>query len=231
MNRCPNCNVYLYSRHSVCPLCNCVTEELSDEEKNEAFSIFGEGSPYPELHRKGRLLRFILRLILFVFILAETIMVIINCATSIRYPWSVITGAGLLYIYMFLLYWVKHDSGFAAKVGYQLFATGVFLFVIDYMNGFYRWSLQWAIPGIILLGDGIVFLLMMLNRSRWQSYLLLLLFMGICSLSITILFFAGVIHSVVMPLICMGVTAFYFLGTILFGGGAAGRELARRFHI
>ena len=158
-------------------------------------------------------------------------MVMINYLTKVHYPWSLITGAGLLYIYLFLLYWIRHDSGFAAKVGLQLFATAVFLFVIDYVNGFYGWSLQWAIPGIILLGDGIVTILMILNRSRWQSYLLLLLFMGICSLAIIILYFTNVIGSLLMPALCAGVTLFYFLGAILLGGSAAGRELSRRFHI
>ena len=231
MNKCPQCNIYLHFHPGICPLCSCVTEELSQEEVNEAKKLFGSGAPYPDLHRRGKILRFVLRLVLFFFILAETIMVLINYLTKVSYPWSLITGAGLLYIYLFLIYWVRHDSGFAAKVGLQLFATAVFLFVIDYANGFYGWSLQWAIPGIILLGDGIVIFLMVLNRSRWQSYLLLLLFMGVCSLAIIILYFTGVIGSLLLPAICAGVTLFYFLGAILFGGSAAGRELSRRFHI
>ncbi|MBO4337180.1 MAG: hypothetical protein J5842_03825 [Lachnospiraceae bacterium] len=231
MNRCPNCNIYLYSHPTVCPLCNSVTEELDEKEKYSARALFGMGAPYPDMHKKDRVLRFVLRLVLFIFLLAETVLVLINYLTSVKYPWSLITGVGLLYIYLFLLYWVRHDSGFAAKVGYQLFATQIFLFFIDYFNGFYGWSLQWAIPGIILLGDGIVFFLMMLNKSRWHSYLLLLLLMGICSLAILALYFTNVIHSIIMPLICTGVTAFYFLGTILFGGSSAGRELSRRFHV
>ncbi len=157
-------------------------------------------------------------------------MVVVNYFTS-PYPWSLIVGAAFLYIYLFLIYWVSHDAGFAAKVGLQLLITMLMLFEIDYLNGMRGWSLQWAIPGLILLGDGLVFFLMMLNRSRWQSYLLLLLFLGLCSVGSMILYFAGVIHNIWLPLLSVFVTGFYFLGTILFGGGAAGRELARRFHI
>ncbi len=232
MNRCPNCNVILYQKNmQVCPLCQCVTEEVSAEAAVHIKELFGENAPYPDIAKRRRMLRFWLRLVLFLMIVAETILAMINYLMPTHYPWSVITGFTFLYIYLFVVYWVTHDSGFAAKVGLQLLITMVFLFEIDYWNGMNGWSLQWAIPGIILLGDGIVFFLMMLNRSRWQSYLLLLLLMGICSLVILVFYYTHIITNIIMPLVCNGVTFLYFVGTLLLGGGAASRELKRRFHI
>ena len=230
MNRCPQCHVILYHSPEICPLCQCVTEEMEQEEVSKATHLFGENAPYPDARGRQRVVRFILRLVLFCFVLAEAVMVVVNYFTT-SYPWSLIVGAAFLYIYLFLIYWVSHDAGFAAKVGLQLLITMLMLFEIDYLNGMRGWSLQWAIPGLILLGDGLVFFLMMLNRSRWQSYLLLLLFLGLCSVGSMILYFVQVIHNIWLPLLSVFVTGFYFLGTILFGGGAAGRELARRFHI
>ena len=84
---------------------------------------------------------------------------------------------------------------------------------------------------MILFGDGIVFTLMMLNRSRWFSYTLLLLLMGICSAAIIGLYFAGKISSLVLPVICAAVTGVFLLATITFGEHAMMRELGRRFHI
>ena len=231
MNRCPQCNVMLYHNPGICPLCSCVTEDLGAEEEKELKKLFGHSSPYPNARGRNRLLRFILRLVLFIFVIAEAVMIVINYFTNVTYPWSLITGVSLLYIYLFLVYWISHDAGFAAKVGLQMLITMIFLYEIDALNGMRGWSLQWAIPSIILLGDGLVFLLMMLNRSRWQSYMLLLLFMGICSLVIMAFYFLGKIGSVVMPLICLFVSSFYFFGAMLFGGKAAGREFRRRFHI
>jgi hypothetical protein len=103
--------------------------------------------------------------------------------------------------------------------------------MIDYSNGMHGWSLQWAIPGIILLGDGLVFFLMILNKSRWQSYLLLLLLMAICSIAILTLYFVGTIQIFIMPLICSGVSCLSEFGAILFGGKRAQHELKRRIHI
>ena len=228
---CPNCGVLLFSHPMICPLCSCVTEELEKEDETKARELFGENAPYPNVHARQKLLRFILKLVLFIFVVAEVVMVMINYFTGTSYPWSLITGFSMFYIYLFLIYWVSHDSGFAAKVGLQFLITMLFLFEIDYWNGMRGWSLQWAIPSIILLGDGLVLFLMMLNRSRWQSYMLLLLLMAVCSVIDVALYFFEIIGGVTLPLISVCVTSLYFFGAMLFGGSRAGNELSRRFHI
>ncbi|MCR4691832.1 MAG: hypothetical protein K5739_10840 [Lachnospiraceae bacterium] len=228
---CPNCGIYLFGDHQICPLCQSVTAETEEPERQKVGELFGENAPYPDVQLRQRLTRFVLKLVLFLFVVAEVIMVTINYFTGQGYPWSLITGVCLGYTYLFLLYWVTHDSGFAAKVGLQLLTTMILLLVIDNMNGMHGWSLQWAIPGIILLGDGLVIFLMMLNRSRWQSYMLLLLLMGICSVVILAVCMIGGLKHVLLPLLSALITGLYFFATMLFGGRDAGRELRRRFHI
>ena len=145
--------------------------------------------------------------------------------------WSAITGAAFVYGYLFLLYWVSHDSGFALKVWLQMFTSMIILYLIDRYTGNYGWALQWAIPGVILFGDGIVFFLMMLNRSRWWSYTLLLLFLGVCSVIIIIWDIAAKESSLILPIICVVVSGLYFLGTLFLGERSVKRELKRRFHV
>ena len=94
-----------------------------------------------------------------------------------------------------------------------------------------NWSLKWAIPGVILFGDAIVFFLMMLNRQHWYSYTLLLLLIAICSVGIISLYFIGYITNIVLPVTCTAVTGIYLLGTIIFGDRELARELKRRFHV
>ena len=231
MNRCPQCKVILYSDNETCPLCQCVVEDMSREEQEAVRARYGAGAPYPNVQKRQRWLRFALKLILFVMILTEGLLILINHYTTSGFCWSAITGASMAYGYLFLLYWIRHDSGFAAKVGLQMLFTMVILYAIDVLTGDYGWALQWAVPGVILFGDGIVFTLMMLNRSRWFSYTLLLLLMGICSAAIIGLYFAGKISSLVLPVICAAVTGVFLLATITFGERAMMRELGRRFHI
>ena len=231
ISRCPNCNIILFHSGETCPLCHCVTQETEKEETDHIIDLFGDDAPYPDVEGRLRKLRLALRVILLIFVVAELLMILINKVTTVSYPWSFITGVALLYIYLSLKYWVDHDSGFASKVGLQIMITICLLFAIDSCTGMRGWALQWAIPGVLLLGDLVVALLMIINRSRWQSYILLLLLTGIISLFLIILYFAGRIESVVMPLICEVVTCLYLFVLILFGGRKAEHEFSRRFHI
>ncbi len=231
MVRCPKCKVVLSRDREVCPLCSCVTEEMEKDAQAKVAELFGEGAPYPDLMKKHRALRFVLKLLLFLFVLAEIIMVIINVKLTPDVYWSAITGAALLYGYLSLLYWIKTDAGFAAKVGQQLILTSILLYLIDYYSGNLGWALGYAIPGVILFGDAAVSILIALHRKSWYTYLLLLLMLGIMSFAELGLFFAGKVGNIIMPLICVIVTGMYILGALLFGSSSALRELKRRFHI
>ena len=231
MVRCPKCKVVLSHDRAVCPLCRCVTEEMNTEDQEKITELFGEGAPYPDLMKKHRALRFVVKLLFFLFVLAQIIMVIINVKFTPHVAWSAITGAALIYGFGSLIYWIKTDAGFAAKVGQQLILTSVLLYVIDYYSGNLGWALGYAIPGVILFGDATVSILIALHRKSWYSYLLLLLMIGLMSLAELGLYFAGFVGNIIMPLICVIVTGMYILGALLFGSSSALRELKRRFHI
>lgn len=229
MNICRNCNVIIYDDTDVCPLCHSVLDELSEEEMHSP--VISHGAPYPDVRKRTKRLHFVMRLILFLFILAEIGLIIINRIATPRFWWSGISGIAMIYTYLSMVYWINHDAGYAAKIGLQLILTMTFLLGIDYFTGMTGWSLKWAIPGVILFGDAIVFFLMMLNRQHWYSYTLLLLLIAICSVAIISLYFSGKITNVVLPVTCTAVTGVYLLGTIIFGDREITRELKRRFHV
>jgi len=231
INRCPQCNIILFHQSDICPLCQCVTQEVEESETKHIIDVFGEDAPYPDIQGRRKKMRFALKLVLVLFVAIEALLILINGVTHVNYPWSVITGIALIYAYLFLVYWVNHDSGFASKVGLQIMITVILLFGIDYFNGMNGWSLQWAIPGVILVGDVIVAVLMLTNRSRWQSFLLLLLFLAVLSIIPIVLYFTGTVENIVMPLISEAVTFMYLLIMIFFGERKAEHEFSRRFHI
>ncbi|MBR5421135.1 MAG: hypothetical protein IK115_08325 [Lachnospiraceae bacterium] len=231
MNRCPQCKLTLLNDTETCPLCHCVCEEMNEEEQAAVHMRFGSGAPYPDAHGRQRFKRLWLRIILLAFFVAEAVLIIINHYTTPKIWWSAITAGAFVYGYLFLVYWVKHDSGFAAKVGLQMVFTMIMLFLIDYNTGNYGWALQWAIPGVILFGDGIVFFLMLLNRSRWVSYILLLLVLGFISVIIITIDILIRSEHILLPILGVAVSVLYALGTVLIGDKAVKRELRRRFHV
>lgn len=231
MNKCENCNVIVYDDTSVCPLCHSVLEEMDGEEQKEYSMLGDRGAPYPDVRKRAEILHFVMKLILFLFIVAEIGLIVVNYFATPGFLWSGISGIAMVYIYLSMVYWIRHDAGYAAKIGLQVCFTIALLVGIDYFTGMIGWSLQWAIPGVILFGDAIVFFLMMLNRQHWYSYTFLLLLIAIFSVGIISLYFAGKIASIVLPVISAGVTGLYLLATIIFGDREFTREMKRRFHV
>ncbi len=231
MNKCRHCNVIVYDDTEICPLCHSVLDEMTQEEKQGIDVCIPKESPYPDVRKRTKRLQFVVRCILFLFIITGIGLVVINYYTTPQLAWSGICIVAMIYIYLSMVYWINHDAGYAAKVGLQLILTIVLLLGIDYFTGMSKWSINWAIPGVILFGDAIVFFLMMLNRQHWYSYTLLLLLISFCSVGIISLYFVGYITSIVLPITCAGVTGIYLLGTIIFGDRALKRELKRRFHV
>ena len=221
----------IYDETEVCPLCHSVLDEMSEAELQEMKGFSLRGAPYPDVKKRTRTMHFVIRLILFSFIIAEIGLVIVNYLVTPTFWWSGISGVAMIYTYFSMVYWIQHDAGYAAKIGLQLLLTVMLLFGIDYFTGMLGWSFEWAIPGVILFGDAIVFFMMMLNRHHWYSYTFLLLLTGILCIGLIGLYFAGKIESIILPVISTGVTGIYLLGTIIFGDREFTRELKRRFHV
>lgn len=231
MNKCQHCNIVVYDNIDACPMCHRVLDEMEEQDILAITGRFGEGAPYPDIRKRTRSLHFVMRLILFLFIIAEITLIVINYYVSPHIWWSGISGIAMSYTYLSMVYWIKHDAGYSRKIGSQLILTMLLLFGIDYFTGMIGWSLQWAIPGIILFGDAIVFFLMMLNRHHWYSYTVLLLVLAIGAGLIIGLYFIGKITNVILPTISVIVTGVYVLATIVFGDRELKRELKRRFHV
>ncbi|MDE5777981.1 MAG: hypothetical protein K2I10_05675 [Lachnospiraceae bacterium] len=231
MNKCRHCNVAVYDDIDVCLLCHSVLDEMTKEDMDSISGFSKKGAPYPDVRKRAKRLSFVMKLILFFFIIAEIALVAVNYLTTPHFWWSGISGASMVYIYLSMVYWIRHDAGYATKIGLQLSFTIALLYGIDYFAGMQGWSLQWAIPGVILFGDAIVFFLMMLNRQHWYSYTLLLLMITLFSVGIISLYFVGRIENIVLPVVCVGVSGIYLLGTIIFGDREFSREMKRRFHV
>ena len=229
MNRCINCNVYIADETQVCPLCHSVVEENVSKEEHAAW--WRKGSNYPDVRKWQRKLQFFMRLILFVFIIAEAALIWINHMTFNGLWWCAICGISMLYSYLSMIYWLRHDSGPAAKIGMQLTLTILLVIGIDYFTGANGWSLEWAAPGMILAGDAIVFILMMTNRKQWYSYTLLLLLITLFSIGVIVFYAMGKVQHVILVAISAAVTFTFLLGTCIFGDRELKRELKRRFHV
>ena len=243
----------------VCPLCQSVLQRVPEKELQEeiiqremqgelqeglqgqylktggefAGQIHSPGYPPASVDRKKY--NFVLRVCTFVAIIIMIALFVINYVTYASYNtirWSVICNVGILYLLLTLRYSIFNgDEGLNAKIAGQCIGVMGLCVMIDFVIGFHGWSFDYALPGIILLADVGILVLMLVDAGNWQNYILLQLFMLSLSVILVLLAIPKLVTNVLLPMIALLVTLLLFLGTWIVGGRMAKTELKRRFHI
>lgn len=65
---------------------------------------------------------------------------------------------------------------------------------IDYLTGYRRWSLDYVLPGGIIAIDLALFILILINRRNWQSYMMSELLTILLSIVPVVLLQMRIIH-------------------------------------
>lgn len=220
MSRCRQCNIEILDETDRCPLCGSVLEHTVDME-----------NMYPDVKVRARRMMLLSRIYLFVAIVAEAVLVVVNYYGEFETAWSLVTGLILFYGYLVVRFAILGKTGYIEKTIVLTMIAILCLIAIDFVSGYKGWSVRYVFPAAIIAVDAVILILMIFNRRNWQSYIMWQLFMILCSFVTIILYWVGVIYVPYLALIALGTSVFLFLGTLIIGDRRARVELKRRFHI
>ena len=220
MSKCRQCNIEVLDETERCPLCNTVLDETEEME-----------NMYPDIRVKTRKLVFFSRVYLFLAVVIEIILINICMLTEVQSLVYIISGLVLLFGYIVIKYAILGTSGYIAKTVVLTVIAVIMLVAIDFFVGYDGWSVNYVLPSGILLIDVGILALMVINRKNWQSYLMLQIFMVICSGVAVVMNAFQIITEPIVSIIALSVSVILLLGTVIVGGRRSRVELKRRFHI
>lgn len=220
MSRCRQCNIEVLDETQRCPLCDTVLEPTVEVE-----------NMYPDIRLKSRKLVFVSRLYLFISIVIEIFLVNICMLSEVQSLVYIISGLVLLFGYIVIRYAILGTSGYIAKTVVLTIIAVIMLVAIDFSVGYNGWSVNYALPSGILLIDVGMLVLMAVNSKNWQSYLMLQIFMVLCSVVAIIFNLVHIVTDPIVSIVALNVSVILLLGTVIIGGRRARVELKRRFHI
>lgn len=228
MKKCRNCKVTIIDPVLVCPLCHSVLENNIDEAKQKQKMI---PRMYPDVKESTKILNFIVKLYTFLAIVVQAVLFIINYLRFSGLWWSAISGIGILYFYITLRYSIQKNSGYQRIILTQIICGVILSIGVDFIIGYHGWSVNFIVPIGILLLDLAIVILMIINTSNWQSYILLQLLTVLLSVVILLLWKVGIIQYPILTVIAAAISIVMFVGTLIFGDRRAKNELKRRFHM
>lgn len=220
MSICKKCNLEILDETERCPLCDSVLEQTVDVE-----------NMYPNVRIMARKLMLISRVYLVCAMILEVLLVYINVVSDSQTWWSVIAALGFVYVYMLIRFAILGKSGYKSKVTILSLIAVLMLVAADFLYGYRGWSINYALPVIILLVDLSILFLMFFNRRNWQSYMMWQLFMILCSVVSLVFSLLGIATRPFMGELAFTASVLLFVGTVIIGDRRARTELKRRFHV
>lgn len=223
MKWCNQCHLEIAESEQLCPLCKTVPE--SDGKGEDTLPL------YPQIPFDVQKYHLFIRLFIFISIVTGAVLLIVNLTHYHGFFWSGIVLAAILYAIITLVYSIQRNANPAAKIMVQTLAAELLAVWIDYLTGYEGWSVNYVVPGILLVAECAMLVLQIVNFMNWQSYILFQIEYVVLSIIPVGLYFFQIVTEPLMTFLTLGCSVMIFAGTMIFGDRKAKNELIRRFHI
>ncbi len=220
MSYCKQCKIHVNDPVNVCPLCRCAVKKDGTEEWK-----------YPQISQRRRKRQLALRIYFAAAVVLQAVCFYLNTKILTQMQWSLWTLATFAMAYTVLRMIISNRTGYRSMtIGLTIFATA-YIVLVDYELGFTGWSLNYVLPASIILLNIAVIVMIFVNRRNWQSYLMVELFLILCSGVPMLLIWLNITTETWLSYVALWFSIGLFFCTTVVGGRKAKTELKRRFHI
>lgn len=221
MNYCYHCGVSV--DHVTCPLCHRKVAESIDNE----VKLYPD---YPDMTLKKRR-TFIAKIVTFLSIVMASTCFVINLLVNPDYLWSLYVVGGALYLFVTMNHTILSSAHTGSKIVLQVISLSSVLVIMDITSVFQRWSVNFAIPLIIIMATLLITIIILKKRMRWREYvgyILAMIGIGFVPIGLYITGIATILWA------CAGTSLYALLtliGMLLFSSKTFKEEFIRRFHL
>lgn len=172
------------------------------------------------------------RIMIVVSMAISLICLIINLCTQTRYMWSLIVIVSIIYVWITVMYSIHRNVNIASSVMVQLIAISILTICIDNILGYSGWSINLAVPIIIMVANITSFVLTIcsFHKYKYALYQLIIFIISIVPLGI-LLFSDEVITKTLFTIISSSIAFFSFVFSLILCGRDIIEELDRRLHM
>ncbi len=220
MRLCRHCGVKIANDIVRCPLCDMETEITDD-----SFAI-----DYPYI--KSRFSRgLLIKLITFIAVVFAGASLLVDHLVPTGSPWAFITVVAIVYVWISAMNILRYTPNPASIMLCQLFCVSGLLFVIDYLTGYYRWSVNFVVPFLIMAAALATTLMILIKPMKNRAYIIYLLVIAVLGVLSVLLWIFGW-SEIEWPVVTSAwVSAVCFFVVMVFLHRRTKNELHKRFHV
>lgn len=185
---------------------------------------------YPE-KIKARKSDKIIKTLLAVSIGVALLLLLMNRLTTPNIPWAALANAGILYSWVTVMYAIKRNINIAGHVFIQMIALSVLMVYIDYKLGGKGWSINIAIPIMIMIANMTMLVLTMVSYQKYIKYVIYQLMVVFFSMLPIILVTEHIVQDKTLSIVASGISILNFVICLILCAKDIKEEMIRKFHM
>lgn len=220
MKYCNDCKVRVKDNTSACPLCNNGLTLIQNEESGVCF--------YPPKSLRKKSYSVVKRIFIFLTITAGALCLLINFMRPEPMLWSLIVVVSLFYAWITVPHFLRKGGNYAGKIFTQVVCGSGLVVSLDFLLGWYKWSVNYVIPVLLCVGIAAVSLVVLLNATNWARYVMYQVLLSVFGFVPLVLYFLDISQNQIFALITTGFAVSVLVATFVFGDRTIKNEFKRR---
>lgn len=168
-------------------------------------------------------------IILSVFL--DVTLMTINLMFSGRLNWSIIAIVSEIYLLISITYALDKNVNLASYTLIQMLVISLFLFIIDLVFGFYKWSFSIGIPIVIMVSNITMLIITMIKQKKYVKYAFYEILILLFSIAYDVFISMVSIHIPLLNIITIWVCITNLSFVLILNFDVLKVEVQKKFHI
>ena len=172
----------------------------------------------------------IIKILMSISVAIAIFLVVINKLTTSNIPWAALANGGILYVWIVVMYSIRKNINIAGHVLLQLIALSCLTSYIDYLLGEKGWSVNIAIPIMIMIANLTMLVLTIVSYKKYMKYAIYQLVIVLLSMIPVVLVTEHIVQDKILSIIATGISVLNLVLCLSLSAKDLKETLIRKFH-
>lgn len=172
----------------------------------------------------------IIKILMSASVIIAAALLVINKLTTPDIPWAALANAGILYVWVVVIYSIKKNINIAGHVLLQTIALSLFTIYIDYEFGMKGWSINIAVPIMIMIANVTMLVLTFVSYKKYMKYAFYQLVIVLFSMLPVIFVTENIVNDKTLSIIASGISMLNLIICLILSAKDVKETIIRKFH-
>ena len=173
----------------------------------------------------------IIKILICISVGIAILLLIINKITTPRIPWAALVNSGIVYAWITVIYSIKRNVNIAGHILLQVIAISMLTAYIDYKLGWRAWSINIAIPIMIMIANSTMLILTIVSHKKYIKYVIFQFIIVIFSMLPVIFISEHLVQNKILSIVASGICFINFILCLALCTKDIKETIIRKFHI